>query len=471
MIVKSVLLDKKYYKLVDETYCNVENAFTVIVGSNGTGKSRLLKRVINNIKNVNYSKKKIPTNYSKQIEFESNGKSLYYFSPVNETKSFIGADKSKAELASDDLKVIAVTTTPFDKFPIENKGLKEPFRYFDEKNYTYIGLKTSKNTLNQSNYLNLLARSILKNDQILKNEYLFNLLNLKSTCSVKFKTKFPISEHFIYKYTSTGYKPRVDWGLSTFKADLISYYSTLGEKILNTPELGLTFKAFIEVVKHLKEPISLKNNEVNKHALLYLLDIGLINVEDFIFHDFNSKSEINSSELSSGQKCMILTVLNIAGSIDDGAVVCIDEPEISLHPKWQKEYVNVLIKFFNTYKRCHFIIATHSPLIISELSSENCHILNMDDGTAYSSMKYRSTSSDLQLAEVFGVAGNNNEYLNRIVVSLLSKLSLENSLDDNEIKQLNSLINLSKQMNDDDHVKSLIDILSLAWSKVSSNAR
>lgn len=88
------------------------------------------------------------------------------------------------------------------------------------------------------------------------------------------------------------------------------------------------------------------------------MDIGLINASDFIFTDHNEEN-IQISELSSGQKCMILTLLNIAGSISDNSVVCIDEPEISLHPRWQKEFMKVLIEFFSDYKKCHFIIATH----------------------------------------------------------------------------------------------------------------
>ncbi len=167
---------------------------------------------------------------------------------------------------------------------------------------------------------------------------------------------------------------------------------------------------------------------------------------------------------------MVLTLLNIAGSISDNCVVCIDEPEISLHPKWQKEYMKVLIEFFSDYKKCHFIIATHSPLIISELSKSNCFILNMDIGFAKKAVEYKNMSSDFQLAEVFGVAGNNNEYLNRLVVLLLSNLSKNGNLDKSEQNKLNELVGFSYEMDETDTVKELIDILKLAWDKVSKNA-
>ncbi|HDZ9338481.1 TPA: ATP-binding protein, partial [Vibrio cholerae] len=155
----------------------------------------------------------------------------------------------------------------------------------------------------------------------------------------------------------------------------------------------------------------------------------------------------------------------------DNSIVCIDEPEISLHPKWQKEFMKILIEFFNGYKECHFIIATHSPLIISELSKDNCYILNMDFGYAEKSVEYKSMSSDYQLVEVFGVAGNNNEYLNRIVVSLLSKLSSKGNLDKEEVVRLQTLIEMSHGMDNNDKVKQLINILALAWNKVELNAK
>ncbi|PSU61209.1 AAA family ATPase, partial [Photobacterium phosphoreum] len=166
-------------------------------------------------------------------------------------------------------------------------------------------------------------------------------------------------------------------------------------------------------------------------------------------------------------KRQILTLLNIAGSISDNCIICIDEPEISLHPKWQKEFMKVMIEFFSDFKKCHFIVATHSPLIISELSKENCFVLNMDSTTAKKALDYKNMSSDYQLVEVFGIPGNNNEYLNRLVVSLLSKLSKTGTLNEDDKIKLDELVKLSNDMDSYDTVKELINILNIAWCKVS----
>lgn len=471
MIINSVLLDKKRYKLVDNDYCSKKNAFTVIVGSNGSGKSRLLKRIVNNVKNLNTAESEIPKNYSRQLDIDINGHKSSFFSPSSESKSFVSSNKLTVEKHHIITKIVAVTTTPFDKFPVDYKG-NELYRYHDDHRYTYIGLKVSKNALNQSNYINLLARSMLKSDRIFKNKKLFSLLNLHPDSRIQFKSKLPTkpADFITYNYKTRSYS-EINLNRDYFSKFIASNYISIYQKLTRT-EGGIlkAYDAYINCYEYLCNPIDPTDTTTPKENLIYLLDIGLINSSDIIFATAE-KDPIKISDLSSGQKCMILTLLNISGSITHNSIICIDEPEISLHPRWQREFIKVLIEFFSDFRQCHFIIATHSPLIISELSNENCYILNMDIGYAKKASEYERMSSDYQLAEVFGIAGNNNEYLNRVVVSLLSKLSANGSLDKKDRKKLQELEILSKEMSEKDSVKELIDILSLAWAKVSKHAK
>ncbi|MBO2007151.1 ATP-binding protein [Serratia marcescens] len=66
------------------------------------------------------------------------------------------------------------------------------------------------------------------------------------------------------------------------------------------------------------------------------------------------KSKISLFQTSSGQQCMILMMIGIVSSISDNSLVCIDEPEISLHPKWQLEFISILQRTFSDYRGCHF---------------------------------------------------------------------------------------------------------------------
>lgn len=46
-------------------------------------------------------------------------------------------------------------------------------------------------------------------------------------------------------------------------------------------------------------------------------------------------------------------------------MVLIDEPEISLHVKWQREFLRDMLAVANL-SRVRFIIATHSPQIVDK---------------------------------------------------------------------------------------------------------
>lgn len=58
-------------------------------------------------------------------------------------------------------------------------------------------------------------------------------------------------------------------------------------------------------------------------------------------------------------------------------MVLIDEPENSFHPNWQIKYVESLKKIFEKYKSCHFLIATHSHFLVSDLKKETSSIVSL----------------------------------------------------------------------------------------------
>ncbi|TOD88949.1 AAA family ATPase, partial [Vibrio parahaemolyticus] len=55
----------------------------------------------------------------------------------------------------------------------------------------------------------------------------------------------------------------------------------------------------------------------------------------------NKNGEVVPFEMiSSGQANKIATLTYIASNMRDGLVIVVDEPENSLHPKWQREYID-----------------------------------------------------------------------------------------------------------------------------------
>lgn len=95
----------------------------------------------------------------------------------------------------------------------------------------------------------------------------------------------------------------------------------------------------------------------------------------FHLKDINNivfKSEQTIDSLSSGEKQILILFTYLAFGNTNGKIFIIDEPEISLHPKWQDDFLQQLNNV--TPQETQLIIATHSPSIVGELE-ENCKIL------------------------------------------------------------------------------------------------
>lgn len=70
-----------------------------------------------------------------------------------------------------------------------------------------------------------------------------------------------------------------------------------------------------------------------------------------------------------------------AKHLESGWIVVLDEVEVTLHPEWQRGLVADLLTEFNKYFKgfnVHFIFATHSPIILSDIPKGN--IVFLDEG-------------------------------------------------------------------------------------------
>ena len=86
--------------------------------------------------------------------------------------------------------------------------------------------------------------------------------------------------------------------------------------------------------------------------------------------------EFNINELSSGEKQLFLRTLSIKMLEPEDSIILIDEPELSLHPKWQQQIIKV---YQNIGKNNQIIVATHSPHILGSVPSKNIIILSKNE--------------------------------------------------------------------------------------------
>lgn len=97
-----------------------------------------------------------------------------------------------------------------------------------------------------------------------------------------------------------------------------------------------------------------------------------------LFEEFGKEITIN--DLSSGEKQIVFrgSFLLRNKLATEGAVVLIDEPEISLHPKWQLKILDFYKKLFKNgegIQTSQLFFATHSPFVIHNDSRSNDKVL------------------------------------------------------------------------------------------------
>ena len=97
---------------------------------------------------------------------------------------------------------------------------------------------------------------------------------------------------------------------------------------------------------------------------------------------------LNVSQLSDGEKiymalvgdlCRRLTLANptLDDPLQGEGIVLIDELDLHLHPQWQTE---IATKLCETFPNIQFIVTTHSPLVITNVQSNQLRILSSADG-------------------------------------------------------------------------------------------
>jgi len=65
-------------------------------------------------------------------------------------------------------------------------------------------------------------------------------------------------------------------------------------------------------------------------------------------------------------------------SIENNILILLDEPDLTLHPNWQKEYIMKTLSWLKSYQniRFHIIITTHSPFLLSDIPKQNIIFLD-----------------------------------------------------------------------------------------------
>ncbi|HHC7201437.1 TPA: AAA family ATPase [Vibrio parahaemolyticus] len=201
-------------------------------------------------------------------------------------------------------------------------------------------------------------------------------------------------------------------------------------------------------------------------GLVSVANIETVNGQCFLEPGLSESAKLRPlASRSSGEQCLFLLFLGIISSIDDNSLILIDEPEISLHPSWQQRFVEILNESLSEYSGCHFIIATHSPLIVSDIAVKNCDILDMTEQVLTSASEHSLRSSDYHLATLFHNPGHSNEYLIKTAIYVFSKVKSEKKFDNQDLEKLRMLNDQLSFLHEDDPVIELVEMLNEVYRK------
>jgi predicted ATP-binding protein involved in virulence len=116
--------------------------------------------------------------------------------------------------------------------------------------------------------------------------------------------------------------------------------------------------------------------------------------------------------------------IHMYAQLHDEFVVVIDEPEAHLHPALQQRLLPDLLAAF---PKAQFVVATHSPLMVTSVPDSNVYVLNYNaenkvDSTLLDKAN-KAGSADEVLMDVLGVPSTIPQWARQKIDSLLEDFS------------------------------------------------
>ncbi|MGM8227751.1 AAA family ATPase [Cellvibrio sp. ARAG 10.3] len=478
-----------------------ENYFSVIVGKNGVGKSRILSKIADSVMKTPYLfggefKKLIAISTSPFDKFKANYKTDN--SPFSPRYSYIGIKSNGASRSPAISLIAAASEGIFENF-LNQRGNVKLSSTFESLGFHPEVVLAFKVISSKDDRPHFYTEQILNTDEINKSQ-------LKISAEPKYIKRSYMPDLFSIPESSDANKMETYRQLEEVFNFLKNYNLDASEKLIsklmgfNTPERYEIFDSMAELTsvfpRHKPFSVTLdffnglvlsstesesmfnhhseryqRENLVDQHLLLHiarLLHADIIQINDIRLKKMETGT-LSLRRASSGEQCIMVIMLGIAGHIDNDTCILIDEPEISLHPEWQERFMDLVVNSFSDYKRCHFIVATHSPQIVSKLDSRNCFVTSLNSGQIYSSNYFQGKSSDFQLAEIFNSPGSNNEYIARLAFTLLSKIKHNKKVTDSDINEYKKLLTLRENIAVDDPVFHLIGSIKLVLNHYATD--
>ncbi len=437
---------------------------SIVIGSNGTGKTRLLSAVAEAFMQLDQARQENRSWPLKRFALNeltyAMGQDIYKLSSYGRANLRIFKNDKPCDLSELILpsRVVALTVAPHDRFPL-GRTLTSG-RVSGENIYRYMGLRDRSGRASMLGFLYSALENLLEDGEHIegRRDRIASVFNL-----LKYKPKFEIT------YSLRMSRSVISEALKSheFIKDLPSYQQRRLRDMIGLSSGGYEdFKASLMFVmeKMAGDRVVTVSADITDHdhgdilqfqmlRKVGVLSIRAIEIErhDGIFVDLK--------EASSGELSIAASFLALAGVLENDSLIMIDEPEISLHPEWQSTYIDTLTSTFRGYTGCHYLIATHSPLILSDVPQE-ATIYSLDKNIDIDGETVSGGSADRLLAQLFKTPVISNLYIKEEIVHAL-RLAADGNAGTAEFKSaVSNLVSIGTDINDGEPVKAVIDALS-----------
>jgi predicted ATPase len=444
---------------------NQQEDITAIIGKNGTGKSHLLGAIVRTfiaIEEYQLRKQRklsaLPLDY---LAYMSDGKHcIVEQDQQHQTTATVDGIKTPLLGLPLPRRVVALTISPFDKFPVP-RMFPHSVAPVEATMYQYLGLR---DRFGKASIESLLYRSLSSLFDQGENEALrrsnigavFDFLKLKPTVNVIYRLR---DTHRLREAVSRRLHLGQTNVLSPSQQRRVEDVERSGiseVELRNLLELAYqrAIKGRIETRADFEHGGILDDLFYKLQPIRRAGFLNLVGVE--VTHHSGLSSDLRSA--SSGTLSMVSALISLASVISNGSLVLIDEPELSLHPEWQVKYIDLLVKTFARYRGCHFVVATHSPLVISELPA-HAEVISLDQDGLPPTRDLQGQSSDFLLAEAFGLPTNGNLYVKGQIVEALRLVANGKARSEQFKEILAELQKFGDDLADDDPSKTIIENL------------
>lgn len=224
--------------------------------------------------------------------------------------------------------------------------------YREEKEQTIMmeSIQTYAKELNQ--LISNISQQSFKQTQALDSSYPDRLIN---------ETNRLTEEEYTLRFNDLKIKQDklTEFGLYESKQKFLAYSQD------DSKALSVYLKDFevkLSVFDDLLDKLELFTNILNERRFTFKT-ISISREKGFFFKT-SMGNELELNQLSSGEQHEVVLLYELIFNVQPNTLVLIDEPEISLHVTWQKEFLNDLLRIIKI-QNIQVLIATHSPSIIN----------------------------------------------------------------------------------------------------------